>query len=227
MAGDDRGRIEDLDRGGRQPHRQPATGVAGRDRVVALPHRDPGPVVDPGLQQPGRVERLGRQRPQRRQLGGERGADRDRPAGDHPGLVKQVTGRDQRVQLGQRRDVRDRDEVTAPEPADLALDAALLVRAFDARSAEERVEAVVAAQRDEPLRLVAVASPQHPHHGGFEVVVTDPARAPPRNERTRAHALVGTPPAPGWRTRHGTPAPSTTAASRTSSTFTQPPATVA
>ncbi len=32
--------------------------VAGRDGVVVLPHADPGPVIDAGLQQPRRVEHL-------------------------------------------------------------------------------------------------------------------------------------------------------------------------
>src|SRR5689334_19242308 len=34
---------------------------------------------------------------------------------------------------------------------------------------------VVAAQRDEPLGLGPVAAAQHPHHGGLEVVIPDPA----------------------------------------------------
>ena len=64
----------------------------------------------------------------------------------------------------------------AAEPADLTLHAALLVRALDARATEEPVETVVAAQRDEPLRLGPVPPAQHPDHRRFEVVVADPGR---------------------------------------------------
>ena len=63
----------------------------------------------------------------------------------------------------------------APEAADLALHAALLVGALDARAAEERVEPVVAAQRGEPFRLRAIAALEDPHDSGFEVVIPDPA----------------------------------------------------
>jgi len=56
----------------------------------------------PGLQQPGRVERLSRQRQHRRLLVGERRGDRDRPAGDHPAVVGHVSRGDQLVQRGQR-----------------------------------------------------------------------------------------------------------------------------
>src|SRR5919108_3656637 len=44
-----------------------------------------------------------------------------------------------------------------------------------AGQAEERVEAVVAAQRDEPLVLDAVAALQDPRHRRLEVVVAHPA----------------------------------------------------
>ena len=65
--------------------------------------------------------------------------------------------------------------MAASEAADLALHTALLVRAVDARAAEERVEPVVAAQRGEPFGLGAVAAFEDPDDGGFEVVVPDPA----------------------------------------------------
>ena len=117
--------------------RRPA--IAGRDGVVVLPHADPGPGIHPGLQQPRRIERLSRQRPHGGLLVGERGGDRDRPAGDHPAVIDDVAGGDQLVQRGQRRDGGDGDQVAAAEPADLAFHPALLVRAFLARGAEERV----------------------------------------------------------------------------------------
>ena len=67
-----------------------AAGIAGRDGVVVLPHAHPRPAIYPGLQQPGRVERLGRKQPHRELPGGERCGDRDRPAGDHPAVIDHV-----------------------------------------------------------------------------------------------------------------------------------------
>jgi len=43
--------------------------------------------------------------------------------------------------------------MVATQPADLALNAALLMRALDPRRREDRVIEVVRAQRDEPVRL--------------------------------------------------------------------------
>lgn len=56
----------------------------------------------------GRVERLREQRQQCRVLGGKVGADGGGAAGDHPGVVDLVGGGVPLVQLGQRRDLRDR-----------------------------------------------------------------------------------------------------------------------
>jgi hypothetical protein len=75
------------------------------------------------------------------------------------------------VERVERGELGDRDQVTAAEPADLALHAALLVRAGDAGRAEERVEPVMRPQRDEPFVLDAVAAHQDPHDRGLEVVV--------------------------------------------------------
>jgi hypothetical protein len=49
-------------------------------------------------------------------------------------------------------------DLQTPEPADLSLDPALLMSALDAGLAEERLEPVGRAQRDEPFGLVAVAA---------------------------------------------------------------------
>ena len=68
--------------------------------------------------------------------------------------------------------------MASAEPADLALDAALLVGAFFARDTEERVEPVVGAQGGESVGLVAVATSQYPGHGWLEVVVPHPPRHP-------------------------------------------------
>jgi hypothetical protein len=63
--------------------------------------------------------------------------DRDRAAGDHPPVIDHVRDRDQLVQRRQRRHVRHGHQVTAAEPADLAFDAAFLVRSGLAGDAEE------------------------------------------------------------------------------------------
>ena len=63
-------------------------------------------------------------------------------AGDHAVVISDVSGADQVVEPGHRRDGRDGHEMASAEPADLALDAALLVGAFLAWDTEERIEAV-------------------------------------------------------------------------------------
>jgi hypothetical protein len=73
------------------------------------------------------------------------------------------------IQLAHRRHDRDRDQVTTAEPADLALHSTLLMRATLAGLAEERVEPIVAAQRDEPLVLHSVAALQDPVDRGTQV----------------------------------------------------------
>ena len=94
------------------------------------------------------------------------------------GVVCAVCRLQQRVQLGQALDARDRHEVAASEAADLALHAALLMRARDAGLAEERVEAEVRAQCGEAVALDAVASGEHARHGRLEIVVADAPRHP-------------------------------------------------
>ena len=50
-------------------------------------------------------------------------ADGDGAAGDHPGVVDQVRCLDVLVEVGQGCGLGDRDQVAAPEPADLSFDA--------------------------------------------------------------------------------------------------------
>ena len=69
-------------------------------------------------------------------------------------------------------------EVAPAEATDLALHAALFVRARDAGLAEERVEAVVRAQRDEAVALDAVAAAQHARDGRAQIVVANAPRRP-------------------------------------------------
>ena len=78
--------------------------------------------------------------------------------GDPPGVdvaevVEAVALGHQLVQLGQGGDLGHRDHVAPAEPADLAFDPALLMGAVLAGQAEEGLEDVVAAQRDEAVGL--------------------------------------------------------------------------
>ena len=143
MNGDALVPVEHLHRAGGQPHRQATGDVPGGHRVVALPHTDPGAFVDAGRKQPGRVERLSRQWHQRCSLSLKRFADGDRPAGDHPGVVKTVSSGDVFAQLGQCCVLGDWDQVPSAEPADLCRHAALLMGSLQPWLAEERLETVV------------------------------------------------------------------------------------
>ena len=84
-------------------------------------------------------------------------------------------------------DLRDRDQVVAAEPADLALDAALLVGALDAGLAVERVEPVVRPERDPPVGLDPGPAEQHPRHRRLQVVVADLAGRDPAQHVERVH----------------------------------------
>jgi len=75
---------------------------------------------------------------------------------DPAGVIGEVVADQQRVELSDRLDLRDRDQVVAAEPSALTFDAALLVRALDAGVAVERLEAVVrlnATQRVDSVRV--------------------------------------------------------------------------
>ena len=70
--------------------------------------------------------------------------------------------------------------MVAAEPADLPLDAALLVRPLDAGLTVERLDAVVQAERGPPVGFDPLpAEPDHAGDGGLEIVVADlPGRHP-------------------------------------------------
>src|SRR4051794_35082388 len=94
--------------------------------------------------------------------GNEVVADTAGAVGDPAGVVGVVERRQPGVELCDRGDLRDGDEMGAAEPAALALHPALLVGALDARAAVERVEAVVGAELHPAVGLLAVAAEQHP-----------------------------------------------------------------
>ena len=161
-----------------EAHLHRAAGVGRGDRVARAAHRDARLAVGLRPQRDRRVVRLGGEGPERGPLGLRRLADGGEAAGDVAGVVCAVGCLELRVQLGHALHARNWHEVAAAEAADLALHAALLVRAAGAGLAEERVEAVVRAQRGEAVALDAVATGEHAHHGRLEVVVTDPPRHP-------------------------------------------------
>ena len=77
------------------------------------------------------------------------------------------------VQLRHRPDRRDGNEMVAPEAADLALNAALLMRALQPDRREQRAEEVVRAHRDEPIGLHAPAALEDLLDRRAEVVIAD------------------------------------------------------
>ncbi len=178
VAGHDPVAVEGFDAIGAQQHVDVFAGEADGHRVEALADADPGLLVDPRAKREAGIERLDGQRHHRVGLEREMVADGDRPPGNAPAVIDEVTASDEVVELGHRGHAGHRDEVAAAEPADLALDAALLVRAFDAGPAEERVEPVVRAQHDESFGLETITALEYPHHRRLQVVIADPCRHP-------------------------------------------------
>ncbi|MEU8927425.1 hypothetical protein AB0D10_42025 [Kitasatospora sp. NPDC048545] len=113
----------------------------GRDGVLVLADRDPGGLVDPRRQRQPDVELLLRDRSQQRGLVGEVEPDRGGPVVDVPGVLLRLDPLDPLVQVRQRVDLGNRDQMRSAEAPALVLDTALLVGALLAGPAVERVEA--------------------------------------------------------------------------------------
>jgi hypothetical protein len=127
MDGDLAATVVDRDLPGADARADPQARQRDRNRVAVLADRDQRLGVHARCRRLRRVERLGGQRKQQRPLAGPRLTDRPRAPVDPPVEVALAAGEQQRVELGQVRDLRDGDEVVAAMAADLALDAALLV----------------------------------------------------------------------------------------------------
>ncbi|WP_143076760.1 hypothetical protein [Streptomyces sp. MUSC 14] len=108
---------------------------------MALPNGDPAAAVDLRRHGDAALELLQRQRRQLVRLGVEIEADGGEPAREDPFVLARVDLGDLRVQLFQRGDLGNRDQVGATKAAALVLDPALLVGAVLARNAVEGVEA--------------------------------------------------------------------------------------
>jgi len=175
MSGHDPRPVEHLELLGAEADQQASSGVADRDRVEGLADTHPRFRIDPTRQFAGRVEHLARQTLQRLAVKGSVLGDGEEPAADV--TLRVIGGADavqQFIELDHRRDVGNGNEGAASEPADLTFDPALLMRAFDAGLAEERVEPVARAQQHEPFGLDPVPTAQHLDHRGLQVVVADP-----------------------------------------------------
>jgi len=166
------------------PH--PSADQPDRDRVAVGPDGDLAVAVDPRREQPPGLEGLVGQRHQQRLFECEALRDRLGPGPDAAGIVLLVPLFDHLVQLGERGDLGDGNEVIAAEVADHPFDPALLVGPFDARPAVETFNAEVRTEGDPPVGIrPRPALPQHPGDGGLEVVVADlaprdPAQRPQR-----------------------------------------------
>ncbi len=154
--------VDDLDRPGPEPDMDLPTDQPGGHRVEAAPDPDPGLAVDLGGQRQRRVEGFGGQGPQGRALALEGLRHRLAATADAPRIVELVGGLEPGLQLLERRHLRDGHEVASAEAADVALDATLLVGTALSRQAAEAVEAIVAAQQREALRLDAVTADEDP-----------------------------------------------------------------
>ncbi|OEJ23033.1 hypothetical protein AR457_38205 [Streptomyces agglomeratus] len=119
--------VVDHQLGGEQHHADSPADEPDRHRVAVGADADLAVAVDPQPEEPTRLEWFVWQRVQQRPLGCEILADRAGPGPDPPDVVSFVPPLYHLVELGEGVDFRDGDEVVSAEPADLALDPALLV----------------------------------------------------------------------------------------------------
>jgi hypothetical protein len=138
MAGGDLPPFEDEEFVAPQQHPHVLTDETGRHRVVALPDGDSAAAVDLRRQGDAALELLQRQRRQLVGLGVEVEADGGQSACEDPFVLGRVDLGDLRVQLFQRGDLGNRNQVRAAETAALVLDPALLMGAVLARDAVKR-----------------------------------------------------------------------------------------
>src|SRR5690606_33444532 len=128
-----------------------ATDQSHRDRIAVGADGDLGKLVNPRSEPAPGLEQLARKRLEQRLLGGEQLSDRARPSPDPALLIDAIPSIDHRLELIDRLDLGNRDEVVTAKPADLPLHAALLMRPTDPRLAVERVEVVVRAKCRPPI----------------------------------------------------------------------------
>ena len=157
---------------GADPRCDPQSGEPHGQRVLVLTHRRQRLRVDPRRRVLGAIERFRRQRAQQVDLARERLADSLLTPADRAPQIADARRGELVVELRERGDLGHRHQVGAPEPPDVPLHTALLMRAFLARAREARFVEVVRAQRDEAIGLDAPAALQHLHDRRAEVVVS-------------------------------------------------------
>ena len=113
---------------------EPATGVAGRDRVPDLTDAHPGLRINPTRQHARRVEPLARQHLQLDGFELEVISNRDPACSHMTAIINRADDIEAIVERSDRRDMWDRDEGLATPTTDLSLDTALLVRALLTRT---------------------------------------------------------------------------------------------
>jgi hypothetical protein len=92
--------------------------------------------------------------------------------------IRLAPGEHPRVQLRERRDLRDGHQMTAAEAPHLTLDAALFVCPLDTRDRELRLIHIVRAQRDKPVSLHTLTAAQHLLDRAREIVIAHQAEYP-------------------------------------------------
>ena len=93
---------------------------------------------------------------------------------DAPGVISLVSGVDHGVELLERLDIGDGDQVVAAEPADLPLNTAFLVSPLQAWLAVERVDGEVRTERRPPGGFDSLpGEPEDLGDRGPQVVVAD------------------------------------------------------
>ena len=173
MDGDHVAVVGDADLARADPGVHPQPDQGDRDRVAVLADRDHRLGIDARRGLFGRLEALARQRAQQPPLAVERLPDRPRPAADRALEIGPAPLLHALVELGQRVDLRDRNQVATAEAPDLAFDAALLMRAALPRLAEARLEHVVRPERDETVGLDPPAALENLRDRRAQVVVAD------------------------------------------------------
>jgi len=173
VAGDLAPCVVDHDLVGADPSGDAQTDQGDRHRVAVLPDRDQRLAVDARARPLARVVVAGRQLPQQARLDPERLPDRLGAAADPPLEVGEAAILEQVVELLERGDLGDRDEVRAAEAADFAFHAALLVGARAAGASERRLVQVVRTQTDETVLLDPPSAAQHLLDRRAQVVVAD------------------------------------------------------
>ena len=131
MAGDLAAVVADHDLARADPGADAQPDQRDRDRVAVLPDRDQRLRVDARAMRAPRVELA---RPAARRSSGRSRSSASPTVSARPAIRRAEVGEaavlEQLVELRERRDLGDRHEMAAAEAADLALDAALLMRAL-------------------------------------------------------------------------------------------------